>query len=182
MGTFFDRLQKATRLYENNAPAYLRTHPLTTERIADMQGRAQNDVYKQSPDSVEFQLVRAKLLAEQGTPGEAVEHFSEMVRERRYSSEAGARHGLASALARARDFPRATAEVENVRKLLGPHPMVELLMARIRVDAGDPAAARDVLRSALSRFPNYRPLHYAYIDVLQGLGQHQAALASLAEL
>jgi beta-barrel assembly-enhancing protease len=182
MGTFFDRLQKATRLYENNAPAYLRTHPLTTERIADMQGRAQNAVYKQSPDSVEFQLVRAKLLAEQGTPSEAVEHFNEIVRERRYSSEAGARYGLASALARARDFPRATAEVENVRKLLGPHPMVELLMARIRVDAGNPAAARDVLRSALSRFPNYRPLHYAYVDVLQDLGQHQAALASLAEL
>jgi beta-barrel assembly-enhancing protease len=182
MGTFFERLQKATRLYENNAPAYLRTHPLSSERIADMQGRAQNAVYKQSPDSVEFHLARAKLLAEQGTPREAVAHFSEMVREHRYADEAGARYGLASALARARDFPRAAAEVENVRKLLGPHPMVELLMARIRVDSGNPAAARDVLRSALSRFPNYRPLHYAYVEVLQGMGQHQAALASLGDL
>jgi beta-barrel assembly-enhancing protease len=182
MGTFFERMQKATRLYENNAPAYLRTHPLTVERIADMQNRAQNAVYKQTPDSVEFHLARAKLLAEQGSPREAVAHFSELVREHRYADEAGARYGLASALARARDFPHAASEVEAVRKLLGPHPMVELLMARIRLGAGDPAGARDVLHAALLRSPDYLPLDYAYVDVLQGMGQHQAALTLLAEL
>src|SRR5262249_2697645 len=115
-----------------------------------------------------FHLVRAKLIAGQGTPREAVAHFDEMVREHRYASEAGARYGLASAEARARDFRRAAAEVETIRKLLGPNPMVEQLMARIRLGEGNPAAARDVLRSALSNFPNYRPLHYAYVDVLQG--------------
>ncbi len=40
MASFFVRLQQFGRLYENNAPAYLRTHPLTTERIADMENRA----------------------------------------------------------------------------------------------------------------------------------------------
>src|SRR5882672_8710653 len=78
MGTFFGRMQKATRLYENNAPAYLRTHPLNTERIADMQNRAQNAEYKQSPDSVEFHLARAKVVAEQGQPRDAVAHFEEV--------------------------------------------------------------------------------------------------------
>jgi len=182
MGSFFERMQKATRLYENNAPAYLRTHPLTSERIADMQNRAQTAVYKQAPDSIEFHLARAKLGAEQGLPREAVAHFDELVREHRYAEEAGARYGLASALARARDFSRAASEIETVHKLLGTHPMVELLMARVRLGAGDPAGARDVLRAALARAPNYRPLHYAYVDALQGMGQHQAALAWLAEL
>jgi predicted Zn-dependent protease len=182
MGTFFERMQKATRLYENNAPAYLKTHPLTSERIADMQNRAQNVVYKQSPDSVEFYLSRAKLVAAQGTPREAVAHFREAVRDHRYADEAGARYGLSSALARARDFPRAASEAEAVQKLVGPHPMVELLMARIRVGQGDAAGARDLIRSSLSRTPNYRPLHYAYVDVLQGMGQNQAALAWLGDL
>ncbi|HUL91969.1 MAG TPA: M48 family metalloprotease [Burkholderiales bacterium] len=182
MGTFFERMQKATRLYENNAPAYLRTHPLTSERIADMQNRAQNAVYKQSPDSVEFYLVRARLVAGQGTPREAVAHFDEQVREHRYANEAAAHYGFANALARSQDYRRAATEAEAAQKLLGPHPMVALLLARIRLGAGDAPGAGDVLRAALSRFPNYRPLHYAYVDVLQGMGQHAAALAWLSDL
>lgn len=35
MGSF-ERLQSAGRLYENNAPVYLRSHPLTVERLSDM--------------------------------------------------------------------------------------------------------------------------------------------------
>ena len=182
MAAFFERMQKATRLYENNAPAYLRTHPLTTERIADMQNRAQTAVYKQAPDSIEFHLVRAKLRAEEGVARDAVAYFTELVREHRYASEAGAHYGLASALARSRDFPRAETEVEVARKLAGAHPMVELLAARIRLGAGDAAGARRILRRALERAPNYRPLHYAYVEALQGAGQHEAALASLADL
>ena len=182
MGTFFERMQRATRLYENNAPAYLRTHPLTTERIADMQNRAQNAVYKQSPDSPEFYLCRAKVVASQGQPRDAVTHFDEVVREHRYANEAAAHYGLASALVRTRDYPRALSEASAARKLLGPHPMVDLLTARIRVAQGDPAAAREILRSALSRNPNYRPLHYAYVETLQGMGQHQAAIAWLGDL
>lgn len=182
MATFFERLQKDTRLYENNAPAYLRTHPLTTERIADMQNRAQLAVYKQAPDSIEFHLARAKLRAEEGSPPAAVAYFDELVRQRRYASEAGARYGLAAALARARNYARAGSEVETLRKLTGNHPMVELLAARIRMAVGDGAGARDILRAALVRSPDYRPLHYAYVDTLQRLGEHQAALAWLSDL
>jgi predicted Zn-dependent protease len=182
MPAFFERMQKATRLHENNAPAYLRTHPLTSERIADMHNRAQAATYKQTPDSVEFHFARAKLRAEQGSPREAVAYFDELVREHRYAEEAAARYGLASALSRSRDFSGATKQIEVVRKLVGVHPMVELLMARVRQGAGDPQGARTVLRAALERAPNYRPLHYAYVEALQSLGEHKAALGWLTEL
>ncbi len=39
MATFFGRLQQGMRLYESAAPSYLRTHPLTVERIGDIQTR-----------------------------------------------------------------------------------------------------------------------------------------------
>jgi beta-barrel assembly-enhancing protease len=182
MASFFERLQKAGRIYENNAPAYLRTHPLTTERIADMQSRAYRAVYKQSPDSLEFHLVRAKLRAEQGSPRDAKADFTEMVRERRYASEAAARYGLALALARGRDYANAEAEVQRLRKLVGTHPMVELLAARIRTAKGDQAGARDIIEAALAHDPNYLPLNYALVQSLQALGQHQRALDLLAEL
>ena len=107
MATFFERMQRATRFYETNAPAYLRTHPLTYERIADMQGRAQNLSYRQVPDTLDFQLMRAKLKAAQDTPQEAVAFFEESLGERRYLSEAAGRYGLVSALLRTKDFARA---------------------------------------------------------------------------
>jgi predicted Zn-dependent protease len=37
--TLFEKLQQASRLNDSGAFPYLRTHPLTTERIADMQAR-----------------------------------------------------------------------------------------------------------------------------------------------
>ncbi len=37
--TMFDKLQNASRLNDNGSYPYLRSHPLTTERIADMQAR-----------------------------------------------------------------------------------------------------------------------------------------------
>ena len=56
MPGFFERLQRNTRVYENNAPAYLRTHPLTTERIADMENRVAAMRYRQVPDSAVKEL------------------------------------------------------------------------------------------------------------------------------
>jgi predicted Zn-dependent protease len=60
MVSFFNRLQQSSRFYESNAPAYLRTHPVTGERIADLQGRLQNTRYRQRTDSLNFQLLRAR--------------------------------------------------------------------------------------------------------------------------
>jgi len=39
--TMFEKLQQAARLNDNGAYPYLRTHPMTSERIADMQSRQQ---------------------------------------------------------------------------------------------------------------------------------------------
>ena len=75
MSDFFERLQRAVRQYENNATAYLRTHPLTGERLTDMQNREQAQGYRQTPGSNDFQMVRAKLRAMWGTPGDAVKDF-----------------------------------------------------------------------------------------------------------
>jgi len=65
MSGFFNRLQRANRFYDTSAPAYLRTHPLTTDRIADMEARSQAAPYQQMEDSLDFQLVRARLRAQE---------------------------------------------------------------------------------------------------------------------
>jgi len=182
MGTFFERLQKFGRLYENNAPAYLRTHPLTSERIADMENRAHEFAYRQIPDSLEFQLVKAKLKAEQGSPQEAVAAFEDQMKTSRFSSEAGLHYGLAASVARARDFKRAESELAALRSLVGSHPMAELLAARIKAGEGQLTAARDIVIASARQHPNYRPLRYAQVEYQQSLGQHADAVMTLGEL
>ena len=180
MPAFFVRLQKAGRLYENNAPAYLRTHPVTSERIADAQNRIQGLTYRQTPDSLDFQLVRAKLRADQGTPRDAVAQLEGDLHDKKFSNEIAAHYGLAVALLRAKEPARAEAELAPLMKTTD-HPLFAGLAARIKQAKGDNQGAADGLKQVLARYPNDRALNYAYIEALQQLGKNRDAAVLLDE-
>ncbi len=166
MSHFFERLQRSTRIYENNAPVYLRTHPLTGERISDMQNREQSVRYHQVPDSADFQLVRAKLRAAQGTPAEAVKDLQALVADRKFASPAAAHYGLAVAQVRARDWAAAEKEILVARKLGVQSPMLDRLQAETRSAQGDAAGGLALYREAMVRYPLNKALIYGYGDAL----------------
>jgi len=176
MAGFFTRLQQSVRLYENNATAYLRTHPLTGERLTDMQNREQSVPYRQVPDSVDFQLVRAKLRAMQGTTTEARRDFETQLLEKKFSSEAATHYGLAYALYRGRDWAAAEREVEVVRRLRVSSPMAERLLADIRIAQGDANGGLRIYRDAMVRFPLHQGLLYGYGSALIGTGRFDESL------
>lgn len=180
MPAFFLRLQKAGRLYENNAPAYLRTHPVTSERIADAENRIQGLPYRQTPDSLDFQLVRAKLRAEQGTPRDVLAQSEADLHDKKFSNEIAARYGFAVALLRAKEPVRAEAELALLMKSTD-HPLFVGLAARIKQARGDNAGAADVIKRAFLRYPDNRALNYAHIEVLQQLKRNQETLLLLDE-
>ncbi|MDD5240196.1 MAG: M48 family metalloprotease [Sulfuricella sp.] len=164
--SFFERMQKSTRLYENNAPEYMRTHPITSDRIADIQNRLENLPYHQVPDSLEFQLVRAKLRAEEGTPQQATAHFESALREKKYSSEAAARYGLTAALLRAKEYARAEQELVQLRKSAPPNAIIENLAVRIKAATGSQSATLAQYQATLKNFPDHRALVYGYAEAL----------------
>ena len=182
MAAFFERMQRANRISEDSTmPGYFRSHPVTSERIADVQNKAASMPYRQHPDSAEFQFVRAKLRAEQGDSRDAVRHFQTTLREHRYSSEAAARLGLAYALLRADRVPEAQAEVARLRALGSASPMIEMLDARARHAAKDVSGAAELLAGARDRFPAWRALTYSHIAALQELGRNDEAIATTRE-
>ncbi|MBI5791713.1 MAG: M48 family metallopeptidase [Rhodocyclales bacterium] len=177
MSGFFERMQKFGRLYENNAPGYLRTHPLTTERLADMGNRIQSRPYKQAADSLEFQLVRAKLRAQEGTAQDAVTEFRTRLRDRSFAGvEAAVRYGLAQALLRDGKAAAAEGEIRELRRLKAESPMIETLAAQLRQKQGDAIAAAAILRAAQPRYPQDRAIAYALVDSLLEAGQPQQAI------
>jgi predicted Zn-dependent protease len=177
MATFFERLQRATRVYEAGAPSYLRTHPLTFERIADVQNRVENLPYRQVPDTLGFQLVRAKLRAESQPAPDAVAWFRQSLAERKFLSEIASRYGLAVSLLRAGDHAKAAQELAAARKLAPePSPVLETLDCRIRLAAREPERAFACYREALKTYPNYRALTYDYANALLENGRAEQAL------
>lgn len=173
MPAFFERLQRATRLYANNAPAYLRTHPLTYERIADLENRVQSLPHRQVPDSADFQLLRAKLQARQGLPEDAVAEFKARLKEG--GSEMALRYGLAVALLRAQRFDPAEKELAVLESRFPPNALVETLAAEAKLAQGQIQAALDQYRRALKAYPRYLALIYGYADAL--LQSRQAGTA-----
>ena len=176
MPSFFERLQRFGRLYENNAPGYLRTHPLTTERIADMENRTRPQPYRQIADSLDFLLVRAKLRAGEGTAQDALSDFESQLRERKFTSEIAARYGLAIALSRAGNFAAAEREVGELRRLDAVSPLVEFLAADLRRKQNGLAGTQRILRAALERYPQERALAYALVETLLADGRLPLAL------
>lgn len=166
MPVFFDRLQKATRIYETNAPTYLRTHPVTYERIADVQNRIDQTPFRQVPDSVEFQLVRARLMALDGNPRETAANFTRLLNERKVASEVAARYGLVVALLRAGDTTRARRELVPLQALKTRSPMIDALAAQTLVAGGELDKGLAAYRDALRVNPGRKALAYGYVDAL----------------
>jgi len=179
MSGFFNRLERANRFYDSSAPAYLRTHPLTTDRIADMQARSEATPYHQVEDSLDFQLVRARLRAQENSPQDAVLAARSALKEKRYSSETSARYGLATALLRARQFREAEAEVEKLLAAKQVHPMVQQLAARSALAADNPALALQRYQAGSAAHPGYRPLQFGLIEALLAASRSKEASAQV---
>jgi len=184
--SFFVRLQTATRLYENNAPVYLRTHPLTGERIGDMQGRNREARYRQRADSIEFQLLRARLRATGDASLEGRRSARALLeRQVRDSPKTSAApwYGLASVAAAQRDWARVDTALTQAQAVAGgPHPFFERLAADSRLAAGDARGAAERARRGLARFPDSRGLARSLGEALVASNQPQEAVRVLDEL
>ena len=181
MPTFFERMQKAIRFAEGNAPSYLRTHPITFERIADMQNRVQTLPYHQVTDSQDFQFLRARLRAQEESPRDAMTYFESRLQEKKYSNEASQHFGLAVALLRAKNPERAEQELSQLRKIAQPSPLIELLAGEIKLAQGKVAEAAANCQAALKSYPQYRPLIYASSNTFLINHQPQEALKLISD-
>lgn len=171
MPVFFERLQKATRLIEGNAPSYLRTHPLTSERVADIGNRVQQIPFKLVEDSLDFQLMRARVLARQKTPQEAIRHFESALGEKKYGNPLAHRYGLVLALLRAKQSARAKREFAVLERQAPANATLITLAGIIKQLAGDEHKTLDFYQDALKQYPDHLPLILDYINVL--LSQHR---------
>ena len=181
MPAFFERMQKATRLQEGNMPSYLRTHPITSERIADIANRVQQIPYRLVADNLNYHLVRAKLNTIQKSPQDAVAFFKGALGAQKFGNQIAQRYGLAWALLRSGQAASAAQEFAPLQKQVSQNPFIATLAGQIRrADKADKNTL-EFYRTATQNFPQHRALFYDYAELVLQARRFEDALKLLNE-
>ncbi len=158
--SMFEKLHQSSRLNDNGAFPYLRTHPLTLERMVDMRSRQPlGERPSQPKPDLEHALMaaRARALSSGG-----VELLQALVREAenvpaQASSEqkAGILYAGAIAAMQLRDPAHARRFLDRLTPLVAAHPagarVARLMSAELALATGDAARALSEAGSAATR-------------------------------
>lgn len=168
MPEFFTKLQRNS-VYAAQAPEFLRTHPLTVNRISDSQARVAS-MPKDRPynESKTYQFIRTKLLVKsQRSPADAIKLYQRILDQGEFRDDiAVIRYGLALAHLENKDYAKAAQMLDA---LLEKDPEnLSMLLARadleVRQNHYDPALA--IYAEMHNIYPDYRPLILSYANTL----------------
>jgi len=177
MPAFFTTLQRGSRFVEGSAPSFLRTHPLTSERISDVENRVAMMPYKQVASSADYYFVRAKLRTNEGLAQTVIDQFSHNIQTGRYANEAAEHYGLAVAMLRKNDVVGASRQIKWLDDRQIKSAFIENVKARIAVIQNNPQKVAEQYASAIKQYPQNRALVYGYADHFLALKQTKEMIA-----
>jgi len=165
---FLKRLDQETRLQSAGGPEYLRTHPLTENRIAMVEARIHGYPSLDEQPSLDFYHARARVRALFGA-GTAESVSADLLHEQA-SDDAmmgrAARYGLVLALNRFGNYDDA---IQYATDLLDEYPeelAYQLALAETYLQSGRAAKAVDVLHDLAQKDPDALAVAYYHADAL----------------
>ena len=181
MASFFEvmaRQQPASLAMR--APEFLRTHPVTTDRIAEARVRAQDYPRVQSSDSTNYGLARARMIVSRhDTAAEAIAFFERRDYENQTDIE---KYGRAVAYQRAGRHLDARRIYEDLlsgdQKVIAYH----IGLGQSQLDLEQYSAGAKTFDRAVELFPRNVPLVVMYGEHLIRLGRADEAHELLLDL
>ncbi len=193
MAVMFGRLMNAASLNEGRGGGvYASTHPLSIQRMTDMQNRITQLPLARYQASDEFWFVRAKSRVLQATDSKALRLAVEQLQEetRQTGAErsaqiavrrAAAWYGLSLAALTSKDIRTATSALSQAQATIANSPYLDLQRIEIEFASKNPSAALGMSQSALKRWPDRRSFALCVAQALQLLGKDREAVAFLKE-
>lgn len=178
----FERMLRATR-YSNSEqiPEFLRSHPLSENRIADTRNRARKYPKKVRDPDLHYQLMRARVVIELSeTPALAVARFQGELDGTPYSREA-ATYGLVLALTASGRADEAGLELDSIWSTSPDRLEYILADADIDMARNKPGQAAKKLARRLAVSPGNHPLTMGYARALMKNQQPHIAAEVLVE-
>jgi beta-barrel assembly-enhancing protease len=157
---FFKTLQKGNRYSSGAAPSFLRTHPITSERISDIENRLTEYPYKQRLDDPSFHFVKGKIKVFLQEKKSIKKQVESNVKNKTYANELGERYALSYAYLINNDYKGASRELEWIQNTNIQNPMIDQLNIKILLRKGDTNLAYLAMKKALIKYPNYRAFVY----------------------
>ncbi|MEX0709154.1 MAG: M48 family metalloprotease [Woeseia sp.] len=180
MASFFEVISRDTRPHEARLPEFLRTHPVSSSRIAEARGRARDYPSVETENSRGYGIARARLkVSSFMTSEQAVSWY-----ERRDYADQSDTDKYGRALAYLRDgrnneANRIFEELANRdQDVIAYH--IGLGESQLALENIDGAAA--TFERAMALFPRNVPLVVHYAEALLRLGQAGKAHAALLDL
>ena len=179
MPGFFERLQQATKYY-GRPPEFLSTHPLTPNRIAESQARAEQYPRVDYKDSINFSLVKAKLVVESHKdPRDSIKYFSEKLGTPDKESNIAARYGYVLALTKSGDYREAGKQLKLLLENDSENITYLLAAAKLEFEQGNYRTALGIYEKSFQLYPDYRPLIIDYTRALLVTEQPEKAIELL---
>lgn len=160
MPRFFERLLRATQTARSALPEYLRTHPLTQNRVAESHTRAQSYPEKTFTDDLDFEIakVRIRLNTEEGS-WQPADHFRERLEnegEKASPHRLNAwRYGYILALLEIEKYGEAERHLNSLLADGGGRLPYLLAAARLEMLRGNEATGLDLLDRAQALYPDH---------------------------
>lgn len=180
MASFFEVLSRGTTPHEFRVPEFLRTHPVSSARIAEARGRARDFEPVHTTDSITYGIARMRLIvASKDTAEAAVSYFEREAYEFQSDVE---RYGRATAYLRAGRNAEANRIFEELSnkdpKVIAYH--IGLADSQLAMDRISESMA--TFERALALFPRNLPLVIHYAEALLQTGEPERAHDMLLDL
>lgn len=171
MPSFFEKLQQANRYADSQMPEFLRTHPVTTKRIAESRNRASNYNYKYKTSSQAYYLTKAKLrVITSHNIDQLVKRIEAELAEGSYQNKIAQIYAYAHALMRTKQLDLAREQVNKLIELDGERIQYTALKANVEIEDENYEKAFAIFEEALLLNPGNPTLTLHYADAL--LNQH----------
>ncbi len=183
MPNFFGTLARLTGTLGYQAPEFLRTHPVTTNRIAETRSRAAKLPVGEMHDSTGYSLTRARLrLLGSTTPEKALLHFRANLEKPDDAGHLGDKYGVALALA---ELGRYEESKQAFAALMSANEGIIHFRsgyAAAQAATGDHQGALATLKEAARLFPRNVPLTIRYAEELMQNNRSKEAHRILLDL
>ncbi|CAG0941972.1 Beta-barrel assembly-enhancing protease [Gammaproteobacteria bacterium] len=183
MANFFETLARQSGPLASQAPEFLRTHPVTVNRIAEARERVAQFPRQDITDATGYRLARARLrVLTSTTPEAALARFESDMHDPRQVGDIGLEYGLALARLQTGDPAHARDEFAS---LVDSHPGVIAFhsgLAMAEMSVGDEKAAFATFERAMRLFPRNVPLTVRYAEALMQHGRAREAHRVLLDL